>query len=117
MISDFLDKLLRLPISYFESKTTGDFMQRIYDHQRIDEFLGGRALTMPFDIFNILVFGIVLSFFRHHNYYDILSWDFIISGMVAAVYEKQGGFGSSTFRFEQERTITFSSNNFSRPGN
>ncbi len=63
MISDFLDKLLRLPITYFESKTTGDFMQRIYDHQRIDEFLGGRALTMPFDVFNILVFGIVLSFF------------------------------------------------------
>ncbi len=63
MISDFLDKLLRLPITYFESKTTGDFMQRIYDHQRIDEFLSGRALTMPFDIFNILVFGIVLSFF------------------------------------------------------
>lgn len=63
MISDFLDKLLRLPIPYFESKTTGDFMQRIYDHQRVDEFLAGRALTIPFDILNILVFGAVLSFF------------------------------------------------------
>ena len=63
MISDFLDKLLKLPISYFESKTTGDFMQRINDHQRVDEFLSGRALTIPFDIFYIICFAIVLYFF------------------------------------------------------
>ncbi|MCM4161490.1 peptidase domain-containing ABC transporter [Antarcticibacterium flavum] len=63
MISDFLDKLLKLPISYFDSKTTGDFLQRIYDHQRVDEFLSGRALTIPFDIFYIIVFAVVLYFF------------------------------------------------------
>lgn len=63
MISDFLDKLLKLPISYFDSKTTGDFMQRIYDHQRVDEFLSGRALTIPFDLLYIIVFALVLFFF------------------------------------------------------
>ena len=63
MISDFLDKLLKLPISYFDSKTTGDFMQRINDHQRVDDFLSGRALTIPFDIFYITVFALVLYFF------------------------------------------------------
>ena len=63
MISDFLDKLLKLPILYFDSKTTGDFIQRIYDHQRIDEFLGSRALTIPFDVFYIIVFALVLNFF------------------------------------------------------
>ncbi|MDT0677793.1 peptidase domain-containing ABC transporter [Autumnicola musiva] len=63
MLSDFLEKLLGLPIAYFESKTTGDFMQRIYDHQRIDEFLTGRGLSIPFDILSILVFGLVLSYF------------------------------------------------------
>ncbi|MHA6280812.1 peptidase domain-containing ABC transporter [Salinimicrobium sp. CAU 1759] len=64
MISDFLDRLLKLPISYFDSKTTGDFMQRIYDHHRIDEFLGGRFLTILFDLFTILAFGVVLAFFN-----------------------------------------------------
>ncbi len=63
MLTDFLGKLLSLPIEYFESKTIGDFMQRIYDHQRIDEFLTGRGLSIPFDILNILVFGFVLSYF------------------------------------------------------
>ena len=64
MISDFLDKLLLLPISYFHSKTTGDFMQRIYDHQRIEDFLGGRSISIAFDLFSILVFGIVLGYFN-----------------------------------------------------
>lgn len=64
MISDFLDKLLLLPITYFDSKTKGDFMQRIYDHHRIEEFLGGRSLTIAFDLLSILVFGLVLGYFN-----------------------------------------------------
>src|SRR5690606_23038508 len=64
MISNFLDKLLKLPMSYFDSKTTGDFMQRINDHHRIDEFLSGRALTIPFDILYILSFAVVLYLFE-----------------------------------------------------
>ena len=64
MLSDFFGKLLSLPLSYFESKNTGDFMQRIYDHQRIDEFLTGRGLNIPFDIFSIVMFGIVLFYFH-----------------------------------------------------
>src|SRR5690606_3621413 len=63
MISSFLDKLLKLPVSYFESKTTGDFMQRINDHHRIDEFLSGRALTLPFDVLYIICFAAVLFYF------------------------------------------------------
>lgn len=63
MISDYLNKLLSLPITYFDSKTTGDFIQRIYDHHRIDEFISGRALTLPFDLLNILIFGLVLYIF------------------------------------------------------
>ncbi|MCM4168393.1 Toxin RTX-I translocation ATP-binding protein [Arenibacter antarcticus] len=63
MVSDFLDKILLLPIAYFDSKSTGDFMQRIYDHHRIDEFLGGRSLSIIFDLFSILVFAVVLGYF------------------------------------------------------
>ncbi|SHJ63449.1 ATP-binding cassette, subfamily B [Arenibacter nanhaiticus] len=64
MISDFLDKLMLMPIAYFDSKSTGDFMQRINDHHRIEEFLGGRSLSIAFDLFSILVFAMVLGYFN-----------------------------------------------------
>lgn len=64
MISDFLDKLLLLPMTYFESRSTGDFIQRINDHHRIDELLGGNSLSIAFDLFSILAFAIVLGYFH-----------------------------------------------------
>ncbi|WP_300438256.1 peptidase domain-containing ABC transporter [Christiangramia sp.] len=63
MVSDFLDKLLKLPITFFDSKTTGDFMQRIYDHQRVEEFLSGQSLSIFFDLLSIIVFAFVLGIF------------------------------------------------------
>src|SRR5690606_25290327 len=64
MVSDFLDRLLLLPIAFFDSRSTGDLMQRINDHHRIDEFLGGRSLTIAFDLFSILIFALVLGYFN-----------------------------------------------------
>lgn len=64
MISDFLDKLLKLPISFFDSKTTGDFIQRIYDHQKVEEFLSGQSLSIVFDLLTIIVFAFVLGIFN-----------------------------------------------------
>ncbi len=63
MVSEFLDKLLKLPISFFDSKTTGDFMQRIYDHQRVEEFLSEQSLSVFFDLLTILVFAMVLGIY------------------------------------------------------
>lgn len=63
MVSDFLERLLVMPMVYFDRKTTGDFMQRIHDHQHIDDFLGGNALSIVFDLFSLLAFGTVLGIF------------------------------------------------------
>ncbi|MDP4278577.1 MAG: peptidase domain-containing ABC transporter, partial [Bacteroidota bacterium] len=60
LISDFLIKLMRLPMGYFDSKLTGDLMQRIQDHKRIEEFLTNSSLTTLFSVFNVIIFGIVL---------------------------------------------------------
>lgn len=60
LISDFLIKLMKMPISYFDSKMTGDILQRINDHKRIQDFLTGSSLSVIFSIFNIIIFGIVL---------------------------------------------------------
>ncbi|MFT6850154.1 MAG: ATP-binding cassette subfamily B protein [Sphingobacteriales bacterium] len=64
IISDFLIKLMKLPISFFDSKMIGDLMQRINDHHRIQSFLTGSTLNVLFSMINLLVFGIVLAVYN-----------------------------------------------------
>jgi ATP-binding cassette, subfamily B, bacterial len=64
LLSDFLIKLTRLPLSFFDTKQFGDIMQRIGDHHRIEQFLTGQALNTLFSMFNLLVFGSVLAFYN-----------------------------------------------------
>ncbi len=60
ILSDFWIKLMRLPLSFFESKQTGDILQRINDHNRIESFITGTALQTLFSIFNLVLFSLVL---------------------------------------------------------
>ncbi len=60
LISDFLFKLTRLPIKFFETKMIGDLLQRITDHQRIEAFLTTATLNAINSMISILSFGIVL---------------------------------------------------------
>lgn len=64
MISDFILKLTKLPISFFDIKMSGDIMQRISDHQRIKEFLTGTSLTMLFSLINLLIFSGVFLYYN-----------------------------------------------------
>lgn len=66
LISDFLVKLMKLPIRFFDAKNIGDIMQRIGDHSRIQSFLLGTALSLIFSIFNFFVFAGILA------YYDLV---------------------------------------------
>ncbi|RAJ77426.1 ATP-binding cassette subfamily B protein [Chitinophaga dinghuensis] len=61
IISDFLIKLMKLPIRYFDSKMIGDIHQRIGDHTRIQSFLTGTTLSTLFSFLNLIVFTIVLA--------------------------------------------------------
>lgn len=64
VISGFLHKMMSLPISYFDTKLTGDILQRIDDNNRIEEFLTSASLSILFSFFNLVVFGIVLAVFN-----------------------------------------------------
>jgi ATP-binding cassette subfamily B protein len=64
LISDFLAKLMRLPMGYFDTKMTGDILQRMGDHTRIQEFLTNSSLNVLFGSFNILIFTFVLLFYN-----------------------------------------------------
>lgn len=64
IISDFLIKLMKLPIGFFDTKMIGDLLQRIGDHRRIERFLTSQSLNVIFSIFNILIFSIVLAIYN-----------------------------------------------------
>lgn len=64
LISDFLAKLMRLPIRFFDTKMVGDIMQRIGDHSRIESFMTGSSINTLFSFVNFIVFGIVLGYYN-----------------------------------------------------
>lgn len=61
LISDFLIKLMKLPISFFDVKLTGDIMQRIEDHGRIQSFLTGTLLSMFFSVLTFIVYTFIMA--------------------------------------------------------
>ena len=64
LISDFLAKLTRLPLRFFDTKNTGDIMLRIGDHGRIKSFLMGDSINILFSAFNFITFAIILAYFN-----------------------------------------------------
>jgi ATP-binding cassette subfamily B protein len=60
ILSDFWIKLMKLPVSYFDTKKTGDILQRIGDHNRIQQFLTAGSLSTLFSLFNLIIFSVVL---------------------------------------------------------
>ena len=63
IISDFLIKLMKLPLGFFDSKMIGDILQRIEDHGRIERFLTAQSIGVLFSMFNLVVFAIVLAIY------------------------------------------------------
>lgn len=64
LISDFLAKLMKLPLHYFDTKMIGDIMQRIGDHGRIESFLTGSSIGTLFSFVNFFIFAFVLAYYN-----------------------------------------------------
>lgn len=64
LISDYLAKLLKLPMNFFDSKNTGDIIQRIGDHDRIQNFLTGSSFSIFFSFFNFFIFAFILGWYN-----------------------------------------------------
>jgi ATP-binding cassette, subfamily B, bacterial len=64
ILTDFFIKLMKLPVSFFDSKHTGDILQRMNDHNRIESFLTGSSLNTLFSLVNLVVFSVVLALFN-----------------------------------------------------
>lgn len=60
LLSDFFVKLLKLPMSFFDTKLMGDLMQRMSDHSRVNNFLTQNCLNVTFSMLTFVVFSVVL---------------------------------------------------------
>lgn len=64
LISDFIAKLMRLPIRFFDAKNIGDILQRIGDHGRIQSFMTGTTLSTLFSFFNFFIFAGIMAYYN-----------------------------------------------------
>jgi ATP-binding cassette subfamily B protein len=64
MVADFLIKIMKLPLSFFDAKNVGDIMQRIGDHRRIESFLTQSVLASLLSVINLVVFSIILAIYH-----------------------------------------------------
>ena len=94
ILSEFLAKLMKLPVSFFEARRFGDIVRRIDDHERIEKFLTGSSISTLFSSLNVAVYGFVLFG------YDItIALVFFIGSIIYGVW--------IVLFFEQRRIIDF----------
>lgn len=73
LISDYLIKLMKLPVTFFENKLLGDILQRARDHERIRSFIMNNSLSLIFSMFTFVVFGIILLVYNAIIFYIFLA--------------------------------------------
>ncbi|MDR4951958.1 peptidase domain-containing ABC transporter [Chryseobacterium sp. ES2] len=89
IISDFFIKLMKLPISFFDTRMTGDIMQRINDHTRIEQLLTSSSLNTLFSLVNLIIFSIVLLFYDYRLFLVYLAGAILYIGWISFFLKKR----------------------------
>ena len=88
LISDFFIKLMKLPMKFFDTKLTGDLLQRIEDHRRIENFLTNQTISIVFSVFTFIIFSIVL-FVYHLPIFTVFITGSIFYGLWIRIFLKK----------------------------
>lgn len=89
LVTDFLIKLMKLPLGFFDAKTAGDLMQRVGDQKRIETFLTGSTLQIGFALVNIAVFSVVLLWYHSLLFLIFIAGSLLYLGWVALFLRKR----------------------------
>lgn len=89
ILTDFLIKLMKLPMYFFDTKMTGDIMQRMNDQKRIESFLTGPTLGVVFSMFNLVIFAVVLAYYNINIFLIFLTSSVLYSLWVIAFLKKR----------------------------
>lgn len=63
ILSDYLTKLLRLPMTFFETKSVGDYQQRLGDHARLQGFVTYGTLQTFFSIVSVPFYLVIIGWY------------------------------------------------------
>lgn len=88
-ISDFFIKLLKLPMSFFDTKLMGDLLQRLQDHSRVEKFLTNQVLSIVFSILTFIILGTVLFIYNKLIFCIFLSGSLIYGWWITFFLEKR----------------------------
>ncbi|MBD0331820.1 MAG: peptidase domain-containing ABC transporter [Chitinophagaceae bacterium] len=99
MVSDFLTKMLKLPVSFFDKHITGDLMQRISDHHRIENLLTVSSLNSVFSLLNFGVLSIVLATYSSSVFLVFILGSFLGFGWTLLFLAKRRGVDFKLFDF------------------
>ncbi|RYU82784.1 peptidase domain-containing ABC transporter [Hymenobacter persicinus] len=102
ILTDFLIKLMRLPLSFFDVKLFGDIMQRMNDQRRIESFLTGASLDIAFSLFNLLVFGAVLLYFNTAIFLVFFGGSLLYTGWVVLFLKQRRKLDFKRFEFQSK---------------
>ncbi len=69
LISDYLIKLMNLPVTFFENKLLGDILQRAQDHERIRNFIMNNSIALIFSVLTFILFAIILLVYNSTIFY------------------------------------------------
>ncbi len=89
LISDFFIKLMKLSMRYFDTKLTGDILQRIEDHNRIEQFLTSRALEIVFSFFTLVIFSVVLWIYSFNIFLIFVAGSLLYTIWIAIFLKKR----------------------------
>lgn len=110
LVSDFFIKLLKLPMSFFDTKLMGDLLQRMADHKRVEQFLTTQTLSVMFSLLSFIIFGIVLFCYNWLIFVIFLAGSMLYGLWLAAflnrrktidyeLFEKQSVNNAKTYQF------------------
>lgn len=97
LISDFLAKLMRLPMRFFDSKLAGDLIRRIEDHSRIETFLTQSVLSITFSAVTVIIFGIVLAVYDWKIFLIFLFFSLMYVGWIKLFMRKRADLNRKNF--------------------
>lgn len=89
IVSDFFIKLMKLPINFFDTRMTGDIMQRINDHSKIEQLLTNSSLNTLFSLINLIVFSIVLLLYDYKLFLFYIAGSAIYIGWICFFLKKR----------------------------
>jgi ATP-binding cassette subfamily B protein len=98
IVSDFLIKMMKLPMPFFDTRMIGDILQRIGDHRRIETFLTSTTLNTVFSVINLLVYSIILTVYNLTAFSIFVVGSIIYVGWIFVFLKKRRGLDYKRFK-------------------